>query len=559
MKKIITFALGAVVTVAAAAQSWQDALYFSENLYQGTARSVGMGNALTAVGGDLGSIGLNPAGSSVAGYSQVVITPGLSISSTSATGVIPEGSTSPMGLGDKVNSGYARVKLPNIGFIINADTGRRAGWKRFSFGMVSNATNDFTGRVVGSGVNEDNSFAASLASSAEGYTENVLGTGDWWYDGPDVTRMPAWMDMVGYRSGMFNGIPGSANKYQAVTEVRDAANNCWLAAPVYQKYGQQTYGYKQDLFLNMSANYNDQLYLGFNLGFTMLNYNMSEYWQESPENAEGFPDIEYTDGTRGRFASLMMKHNYSLRGSGVYFKAGLLWRPVGGLRLGVAIQSPTWTNMRARQAYSGEVRLTGKTLLPSTSPEDDWTFRLQQPWRLNAGVAYSFGSVAVVSADYELTDYRSARYRGSSASMPAYLTDANGDIQNALTVGHQFRAGLEVKPASFLSIRAGYNYITSAQKNWLNADWTNTPLSSAERIRQAKHVASVGLGASFGAFFVDAAVRVRFMPKEYLLAYDYYTYESDPMSKRIDNSVLTPELEAKARLWDALLTFGWRF
>ena len=47
--------------------------------------------------------------------------------------------------------------------------------------------------------------------------------------------------------------------------------------------------------------------------------------------------------------------------------------------------------------------------------------------------------------------------------------------------------------------------------------------------------------------------------EEYLLAYDYYTYDSDPMSKRIDNSVLTPELEAKARLWDALLTFGWRF
>jgi len=559
MKKIITFALGAVVTVTAAAQSWQDALYFSENLYQGTARSVGMGNALTAVGGDLGSIGLNPAGSSVSGYSRVVITPGLSISSTNATGVIPEGSTSAIGLGDKVNSNFARVKLPNIGFVINADTGSRAGWKRFSFGLVSNATNDFTNRVVGSGVNADNSIAAALASSAEGYTEKVLGSEDWWYDGSDVSRMPAWMDMVGYRSGMFNGIPGSANKYQAITEVRDAGNNCWLAAPVYQKYGQQTYGYKQDLFLNMSANYNDQFYLGFNLGFTMLNYNMSEYWQESPENSDEFPDIEYTDGTRGRFASLMMKHNYSLRGSGVYIKAGMLWRPVAGLRLGLAIQSPTWTNMRARQAYSGEVKLTGKTLLPSTSPEDEWTYRLRQPWRLNAGLAYAFGAVAVLSADYELTDYTSARYSGSSTSMPAYLTDANGDIRNALTVGHQIRVGLELKPTSSFSIRAGYNYITSAQKNWLNADWTMTALTSADKIRQAKHVASFGLGGSFGAFFLDAAVRVRFMPKEYILTYDYLTYDSDPLSKRVDNTVLTPELEFNSRIWDALLTFGWRF
>ena len=559
MKKIITLALGAVVTVAAAAQSWQDALYFSENLYQGTARSVGMGNALTAIGGDLGSIGLNPAGSSVSGYSRVVITPGLSISSANASGVIPDGSTSALGMGDKVNSSFARVKLPNIGFIINAETGVRSGWKRFSFGMVSNATNDFTGRSVGAGVNMDNSFAAALASSAEGYTEKVLGSEDWWYDGSDVSRMPAWIDMVGYRSGMFNGIPGAANMYQAVTEVRDAGNNRWLAAPVYQKYGLQTYGYKQDLFLNMSANYNDRLYLGFNLGFTMLNYQMSEYWQESPENADEFPDIEYTDGTKARFASLMMKHNYSLRGSGIYVKAGLLWRPVGGLRLGVAIQSPTWTNLRARQAYSGEVRLIGKNLPASTSPEDDWTFRLRQPWRLNAGVAYTFGAVAVVSADYELTDYTSARYSGSTTAMPGYLTEANGDIQNALTVGHQIRAGLEVKPAPFFSLRAGYNYITSAQKNWLNADWTSTPLSSAEKIRQAKHVVSVGAGATFGAFFLDAAVRVRFMPKDYILTYDYYTYDKDPMSKQIDNSVLTPELEVRSRLWDALLTFGWRF
>ena len=559
MKRIITLALGAVVAVTAAAQNWQDALYFSENSYLGTARSVGMGNALTAIGGDLGSIGLNPAGSSVAGYSQVVITPGLSISGVNATGVVPNNATSAIGLGDAVHSSYARVKLPNIGFIINAENGRRTGWKRFSFGLVSNATNNFTGQTVGSGVNADNSFAASLASSADGYTENVLGTEDWWYDGSDRSRMPAWMDMVAYRSGMFNGIPGSANKYQAITEVRDASNTCWLAAPLYQKYGQQTRGYKQDLYLNMSANYSDILYLGFNMGFSMLSYSLSEYWQEAPENAEEFPDIEYTDGTSGRFASLMMKHNYSLRGSGVYVKAGVLWRPAAGLRLGLAVQSPTWTNLRSRQAYSGEVRLSGKTLTPSTSPEDEWTYRLRQPWRLNAGVAYTFGTVAVLSADYELTDYGSARYGGSNASMPSYLADANDEIRNVLTVGHQIRAGLEVKPLPFLSVRAGYNFVTSAQRNWLNADWTTTPLSSAERIKQAKHNVSLGLGATFCAFFLDAAVQVRFLPVNYILTYNYYTYDNDYLSKRVDDSVLTPELEVRSRIWDALLTFGWRF
>ena len=71
MKKIFTvFVLGAALSLGAAAQNWQDALMFTENNYSGTARGVAMGNALTAVGGDPGSIVFNPAGSSVAAYTQ---------------------------------------------------------------------------------------------------------------------------------------------------------------------------------------------------------------------------------------------------------------------------------------------------------------------------------------------------------------------------------------------------------------------------------------------------------------------------------------------------------
>ena len=54
-----------LLTVAAAfpghAQTAYDAFLFSESNYEGTARTVAMGNAFTALGGDLGSISLNPA------------------------------------------------------------------------------------------------------------------------------------------------------------------------------------------------------------------------------------------------------------------------------------------------------------------------------------------------------------------------------------------------------------------------------------------------------------------------------------------------------------------
>ena len=560
MKKIFVILLGAAVTVSAAAQDWQDARFFSENNYLGTARTLGMGNAVTAIGGDPGSLTFNPAGAAVAGYTQFVISPGFTISTTQASGVVPGGSSRAVGLGDAVNTTYGRFAIPNVGVIFSFDSGRRSGWKRTTFGFLLNSTNNYTGRVNATGINEENSYAASLASSAEGYTEQVLGSEDWWYDGSDLSRMPKWIDMVGYRSGMFNGVPGTSNWYQAVTELRDASGEFFLAAPIMQRYGQQTTGSKNDIIFNFATNYDDKFYIGVNLGISTINYGLTEYFQELPENADDFPEIVYTDGTRARFSSLQMKHSYSLRGTGVYGKLGLLWRPVGGLRLGAAIQTPSITSFVARQAYSGEVKLTGKSLVPSTSPEDSWTFRMTQPLRLNLGAAYSIGSFAVISADYEMVNYGSIRYRGANgAATPSYLEDANVDIKDALGFAHQVRVGGEFKPMPALSIRVGYNYVTYGQKNWLEEDWSVTPLTAQEKAALAKHNVSFGAGYAFGSIFLDAAVRFRFMPKEYIVPYYYYDYSNSYTDKFIDTGTLTPEVGMKSTLADIVLTAGWRF
>ena len=59
-----------LVAALASGQTVSDALTFSQNNYYGTARTLGMGNAVTAIGGDLGSISINPAGGSVSAFSQ---------------------------------------------------------------------------------------------------------------------------------------------------------------------------------------------------------------------------------------------------------------------------------------------------------------------------------------------------------------------------------------------------------------------------------------------------------------------------------------------------------
>ena len=67
MKKTAIAIIFSLAAVTGYAQTAYDALMFSENNYEGTARSVAMGNAFTALGGDLGAVTMNPAGSAVAG------------------------------------------------------------------------------------------------------------------------------------------------------------------------------------------------------------------------------------------------------------------------------------------------------------------------------------------------------------------------------------------------------------------------------------------------------------------------------------------------------------
>ncbi len=549
MKKIFSLFLLAAAAVPAIAQNWQDAYLFSENVYGGTARTVGMGNAVTAIGGDPGSLVFNPAGSAVAAYSQFSVTPGLSFSSASATGTVLSGDTDPIGFGDQVQTGFLRAKLPNVSYIGSFDTGNRRGLKRYSFGFAYSATNNYTSRFNAAGVNLDNSYAASLASSADGFSQEVMGQEDWYYD-QDPYRMPAWVDMVGYRSGMISGVTGTDGTYIALTETMDQQGNFRLAAPVYQEYGLQSTGVKSDFLFNFALNFSDCFYVGANLGITNLNYNQVRYWQESPASEAEFPTVAYADGTTARFSSLLMQQNYQASGTGMYLKTGILWRPVPFLRLAAAVQTPTVLRITERYGYKGQVTLSGKASPSAKSPEDEWSYQLRTPMRANAGMAFTIGSLAVLSADYELVNYGRARFADYSSSDGSFVettfSASNKEIAQVLGLSHALRVGAEVKPAPAVAIRAGYNLTTHAEQDYA----------------LLQHAFSLGAGySSGGPFYLDCAVRLRTLPAQYYIPYEYY-YAPNPAqyyAKDVLTDIITPEVEVRSFLVDALLTVGWRF
>jgi hypothetical protein len=62
MKKITMIALAMFTAVGAGAQTIYDATNIAQKELNGTARFVGMGGAMGALGGDISTIGTNPAG-----------------------------------------------------------------------------------------------------------------------------------------------------------------------------------------------------------------------------------------------------------------------------------------------------------------------------------------------------------------------------------------------------------------------------------------------------------------------------------------------------------------
>ena len=539
MKKILTFVFLLSLALQAGAQGWTDALNFSENDYLGTARSVGMGNAMTAVGGDLGSLTFNPAGSAVASYSQVTITPGLSLSTVTAQGSLLDASGNLLGFEDKYKTRRGRMGLPNFGAMMVYDTRNSRGLKRISFGIVGNVTRDYTNRLRASGTNASTTLAGSLASQADGYSTDVL-SGSFYQ-----ANIPSWETMVGWQAGLFDNINGS---YVGITESLLDNGNIVLTDRVGQYYGLERKGSKYDILMNFGMDFNDWFYLGMNVGITTLSYRFDETRSE-----DALSGIDYGND----FQSMRMRSAYYDDGSGLFAKIGFIARPFDGFRIGAAIQTPTL--MQVRETYQLEGRSLAENIeMAQSSPTDEWFYNVISPLKVNAGIAYTIGKFGMVSADYEFTNYRSMKLKAAYDSDYYYdFSDANLDIKDFAGPVHAIRLGAEFKPAPELALRVGYNLTTGAQYNTLD-NGRVVPLSSDERFDQLRSAVSFGIGySSRGSFFVDAAVRLQYLPNEYFTPYWYYYRENGNLYT--DYSVVTPEISSQSALCNALLTLGWRF
>ena len=576
MKRTIFTALLSLTAIVAGAQTMYDGLNYSQNNYYGTARSIGMGNAMTAVGGDLGSIGLNPAGSAVAGYSQFTITPNLTISSMNASY-----SAYPVGGADRFtneqNKRLTRFSMPNIGLTFNWKTGNGSGLKAITYGLVVNGTNNFTGKMLAGGRNDKTSYQGAMAVAADGYDMDFLNGysidkdgkrvdrgwdypyyyGDDFQSDPNKGKFAPWNVIANAQAGSIANYgdtddPSYYWRYKATTEgysntgEKDANGNyiydIFLAGPLNQAYSRNITGSKYDVLFNVGFNFGDTFFVGANLGVTSLNYNYDECYKEAAENPSAF-EIDFGDKGKTCFSDYRTRYSYTADGSGVFGKIGFLWRPVDGLRVGAAVQTPTIMEINERWIQDVNLNYTDASFNGSAkTPEGDYSYRLRSPYRLNAGAAFTFAGMALVSADYEMTDYSTMKFMSKDGGWSNdTFSSLNDQIRNCMGVSHMVRIGAEFKPLPEIAVRAGYNFTTTPEYVYEG--------NSKTKLNDRINAFSVGLGySSNGSFFADIAARMTMLADEYISP--YADYLSDLASPMILN---------KRDIYNVTATIGWRF
>jgi len=256
------------------AQGEIDAHRFSQTDLNGTARSMSMGGAFGALGGDMSAMSHNPAGLGVYRSSEVQTT--FSVNSNSAEA---------NWTGNANNINKTRTGFDNFSYVGYFPTGNDAGIKGWNFGIAYNKVKDFNRsyKAIGSPVYSMADYVASWASNAFGkdggiYEDELILTDSYDpYKNRDLDGH--WLSILGYESGFY----GAKYDYNDVyhSAYGQWKNNIWKPFSPNQttlKIGES--GSINEYNFSFANNISDFLFLGTTINVTSINYRMSSWHNE---------------------------------------------------------------------------------------------------------------------------------------------------------------------------------------------------------------------------------------------------------------------------------------
>ena len=442
--------------------TWMDLYDLSSTTHNyGTARSMAMGNAFTALGADLVSASLNPAGVAMYVGGDMSFTPTISVAKSNTSDGF-----------DNSADRTTRLVVPNFGVVmpISMSTGVLTN---VNFAVSYNRIADFnqTRAMASLGHSAENSLANYLCefSNATGQELNSDGS------------MP-------FKDPYYWGAVLAYNTY--LTSADD--NNVWFIDGISEKaivdqYSMlETRGAVDEWSFTGGFNLIDKVYLGISIGIQSIDYTRNTYYGENYRYDGGDSDLEY----QLNYTDYMQTTSYY--GTGHNFKFGVTARPVHWLRVGVAYHTPTYYSLDIYYAAEMQTQTTyTDTETAKKEIIDDYvsspiyeeyginSWRFRTPSRLLTGVAVTLGDRAILSADYERSWYQTLRLQESI--MPGLDDVYNDEYYKVIfKANNTIRLGLEYYLLPAVALRAGYIWSDNAIKSeYVNAI-TSRPLPTTQ-------------------------------------------------------------------------------
>ncbi|MEZ4931785.1 MAG: hypothetical protein R2788_06680 [Saprospiraceae bacterium] len=444
-----------VFSINVSSQVLTDAVRYSLLDVGGTARSVGIGGAIGALGADFSVLSTNPAGAAAFRRSEFTFTPTLELSSVDATLN-----------GNDTTDTKTNFNFNNIGVVFSGSP-LSSKWRTAVFGIGVNRMANFHQNIYYEGT--------TYGSITDRWIELS--------EGVPPEQLDDFETGLAFDAGaIYDYDPDYSPSY--VSDFLDA--NFSIGNFLVDKSQQiKRKGSINELVFTYAGNYDEKLMIGATLGVPILNYEETKTYRETDEEnrLENFDELEYTERLK-------------TKGSGINFKLGLIYRLSQMIRLGAAIHTPTSFGLEDTFSTDLSYRYedgNGIQRLEASSPEGTFEYRMRTPWRFIGSGGVIIQKQGFLSAELEYVDYTNAKLNFNSTSDPgdkAREEEVNGEINTQLKSALNIRFGGEYALESY-RLRAGYSLMASP---YADIEETNGSLS-------------LGAGYRGEGFFIDLAYK----------------------------------------------------
>ena len=435
MKKLVLII--SLIASVGFAQNINDAILFSGENIQGTARYNAMSGAFGALGGDFSAINNNPASSAVFKNSLLTGTLGVNGSNNDAEYY-----------GTRTYESNSEIGINQLGgaFVLN-NIKEDSNWKKFVIAINYNQVQNFDKEYYISG-KSDTSVSSYFLSQANGlqFQDLQILSGEY-IEEAYLNILEAYgyqhqQAFLGYYGGVIDPVDGS-----------DPANTLYVSTGEYTSVNQDYYysnrGANSKFNFNLATQYKDVLYLGVALNGNFIN----------TERITSIRETGYDTSSQLEFVTFDNK--LKTTGAGFSMQIGAIGKIGKMLRLGASFHSPTWYVLNDEQSQKInsnladiDINFIGENQV--TIFED---YKLRTPAKLTGSVAVVFGKHGLLSLDYHYKDYNNIKLRSNSG-----FADTNRNISNSLVGTSSFNLGGEYRIQKW-SLRAGYRFEESPYNN----------------------------------------------------------------------------------------------